>query len=381
MPSSPRPDLAIASLLALLTHLLLLPHTPATAVEVCRAVTCPGSAFADQFLPPPQVQFPFRLRRQSSRCGYPGFELSCTPGGDALLRLPGSGEFIVKSITYSPTQSITLADPDGCLPGRLLGNFSLVGSAFRALVPQQFTLLNCSDGVDLSSLGMQAIPVPCLSGGNYTVMSLLTRFYGGDPYPCEAMATVTVPLPLQYWVDVEEVISLTWDVPDCGSCRRRGGECGYESANGTEVGCSNVPRAGLSRTAKYGVILGLGVPGLLGLIGLASFVFGKIKARGTPARPNVTDVSSLIASQSATISMGLDRVTIESYPKTQLGESRRLPKPNDTTCPICLGEYQPKETLRTIPECNHYFHVDCIDEWLRLNGTCPLCRNSPEDPS
>lgn len=74
---------------------------------------------------------------------------------------------------------------------------------------------------------------------------------------------------------------------------------------------------------------------------------------------------------------GLDAPTIESYPTTVLGESRRLPKPTDLCCPICLSDYEPKETLRSIPECNHYFHADCIDEWLKLNGSCPLCRNSP----
>ena len=66
---------------------------------------------------------------------------------------------------------------------------------------------------------------------------------------------------------------------------------------------------------------------------------------------------------------GLDGPTIESYPKTLLGESRELPNPNDNTCPICLSEYKPKEMLRTIPECNHYFHVNCIDKWLKINAT------------
>jgi len=76
--------------------------------------------------------------------------------------------------------------------------------------------------------------------------------------------------------------------------------------------------------------------------------------------------------------MGLDGATIERYPKTQLGESGRLPRPSDNICSICLCEYQPNEVLRTIPECNHYFHVNCIDGWLKTNATCPLCRNFPE---
>lgn len=75
---------------------------------------------------------------------------------------------------------------------------------------------------------------------------------------------------------------------------------------------------------------------------------------------------------------GLDGPIIDSYPKTMLGESRRLPNPNDDTCPICLAEYQPKEILKTIPECNHYFHSACIDEWLMLNATCHVCRTSPQ---
>lgn len=74
---------------------------------------------------------------------------------------------------------------------------------------------------------------------------------------------------------------------------------------------------------------------------------------------------------------GLDQSVIESYPKVILGESKRLPKADDMNCPICLGEYMAKEILRTIPNCGHCFHVDCIDEWLHLNASCPVCRNSP----
>ncbi|KAJ7538571.1 hypothetical protein O6H91_11G054700 [Diphasiastrum complanatum] len=43
-------------------------------------------------------------------------------------------------------------------------------------------------------------------------------------------------------------------------------------------------------------------------------------------------------------------------------------------CPICLGEYEPNEKLRQLPVCGHCFHIDCIDEWLCGNSTCPVCR-------
>lgn len=73
---------------------------------------------------------------------------------------------------------------------------------------------------------------------------------------------------------------------------------------------------------------------------------------------------------------GLDQRTIETYKKMELGENIRLPGTNGTVCLICLSEYASKETVRFIPECNHCFHVECIDVWLKIHGSCPICRNS-----
>lgn len=116
---------------------------------------------------------------------------------------------------------------------------------------------------------------------------------------------------------------------------------------------------------------------LLFCIGILCFIFGRVKKSFGRRRDPISELmASTVAPQPAVVT-GLDGPTINSFPQVVLGESRRLPKPDDSTCPICLSEYRPRETLRSIPECRHCFHADCIDEWLRLNATCPVCRNSP----
>ncbi|PIN01674.1 hypothetical protein CDL12_25816 [Handroanthus impetiginosus] len=50
--------------------------------------------------------------------------------------------------------------------------------------------------------------------------------------------------------------------------------------------------------------------------------------------------------------------------------------PDDCSeCPICLEEFHVGNEVRGLP-CAHNFHVECIDEWLRLNAKCPRCRCS-----
>ncbi|ESW11758.1 hypothetical protein PHAVU_008G057100 [Phaseolus vulgaris] len=49
---------------------------------------------------------------------------------------------------------------------------------------------------------------------------------------------------------------------------------------------------------------------------------------------------------------------------------------HDSTCAICIEDYEESEMLRMMPQCRHYFHRDCVDAWLKVNATCPVCRNS-----
>lgn len=41
-------------------------------------------------------------------------------------------------------------------------------------------------------------------------------------------------------------------------------------------------------------------------------------------------------------------------------------------CAICLQELMEGESVRILA-CEHTFHQQCCDEWLKVKGTCPLC--------
>ncbi|KAL3814865.1 hypothetical protein ACJIZ3_016133 [Penstemon smallii] len=45
----------------------------------------------------------------------------------------------------------------------------------------------------------------------------------------------------------------------------------------------------------------------------------------------------------------------------------------DVECCICLCAYDDGAELRELP-CRHHFHSCCIDKWLHINATCPLCK-------
>ncbi|KAF3632186.1 putative long chain acyl-CoA synthetase 4-like [Capsicum annuum] len=353
-----------------------------TSVDVCNPTSCSDMGIG------PEIRFPFRLKsRQSDRCGYPGFDLSCNERGQTIVTLPFTGDFLVTDIDYS-AQSMILYDPDFCLVKRLI-NFNLTNSSFRAEHQRNYTIVRCTSDDWLSYPNYQvAIPLYCrgVTSRNQAILAMPPSMYEQEkPIGCKLInSRVSVPLQLedsQFWSPMEGLV-LTWAEPGCRICENQGKLCGFKSDIGSDIACSNPPASkGLPRGAKYGIIIGVGVPGLVCLIGIISFAFGKFKVYSTLRRDLNSDLpttTTAINLQSVISTRGLNRATIDSYPKTVLGESQRLPNPNDGTCPICLSDYVPKETLRTIPECNHYFHAECIDEWLKLNATCPLCRNTPD---
>ncbi|GMI95534.1 Arabidopsis Toxicos en Levadura 96 [Hibiscus trionum] len=265
----------------------------------------------------PQVQFPFGLNpdgNPNGPCSYPGFGHSCSNQTQELvLNLPQSGQFIVRYIDYE-TQQIWINDPDFCVPRRFLQSFNISGTPFDSEFWSTFTFFNCS-AIEAAESGLR--PIPCLSNQNYFVVASQTASFVDSTNvlqsACRPIRTFSVPFVWYGWLDG---VQLEWNNPDCRPCNQRRGDCRFKNKTSLEIGCFNSPtQGGIPRSAKYGIIIGVGIPGLLCLIGLVSFVRSRLSGRGGNL-PSVEFSASISPSPAIVI-------TIESYPKTKLGERLR----------------------------------------------------------
>ncbi|KAL9689538.1 hypothetical protein QQ045_009924 [Rhodiola kirilowii] len=89
--------------------------------------------------------------------------------------------------------------------------------------------------------------------------------------------------------------------------------------------------------------------------------------------------SNLVASQSAysarLANTGMKSKAIKTIPTLNYSDGMNLHH-LDTECVICLSEFAQGELVRVLPNCNHGFHVLCIDKWLSSHSSCPTCRYS-----
>jgi E3 ubiquitin-protein ligase ATL10/75/76/77/78 len=75
---------------------------------------------------------------------------------------------------------------------------------------------------------------------------------------------------------------------------------------------------------------------------------------------------------------GMKEKSIEALPSIIYGKS----KPQlATECIISLAEFAEVEGVRVLPSCNHGFHMECVDRWLRSHSSCPICTHYLLDPA
>ncbi|XP_021830977.1 rust resistance kinase Lr10-like, partial [Prunus avium] len=198
---------------------------------ICREARCKPDG--------PAIRFPFRLikgkGKQSTHCGYHGFDLSCTDDNQTLLEMPSSSNnLFVEKINYA-SQEIEISDPLGNI-----FNFSL--SSFFFLV-RNFSL---------SSSPLQFVPGH--NNYNYTLFSCPfseARYYGDfcgmelgsyrfeqkDPenqtYAVKSQCSID-RLPLESCTklhdytsipDISSQMKLHWSKPSCRHCEEMGKAC------------------------------------------------------------------------------------------------------------------------------------------------------------
>lgn len=72
---------------------------------------------------------------------------------------------------------------------------------------------------------------------------------------------------------------------------------------------------------------------------------------------------------------GLPGDSVEKIPKITITNKNNVDASGEkVSCSVCLQDFQLGETVRSLPHCNHMFHLPCIDKWLLRHGSCPLCR-------
>lgn len=67
-----------------------------------------------------------------------------------------------------------------------------------------------------------------------------------------------------------------------------------------------------------------------------------------------------------------DESSIENLEKVIFGEEG-MREQQQTSCVICMEDFEDGVQVSRLP-CLHFYHEDCIGQWLKTSHLCPLCR-------
>ncbi|XP_047154074.1 RING-H2 finger protein ATL70-like [Vigna umbellata] len=129
---------------------------------------------------------------------------------------------------------------------------------------------------------------------------------------------------------------------------------------------------------SYGIGISIGILLLIITITLTSYFCTRTHVSFAAATRNRRFTPNVLQPDHSVVDVSLDEATILSYPTLLYSEAKARKRDSTATCcSICLADYKDTDMLRMLPDCGHQFHLKCIDPWLRLHPTCPVCRTSP----
>jgi E3 ubiquitin-protein ligase ATL10/75/76/77/78 len=137
------------------------------------------------------------------------------------------------------------------------------------------------------------------------------------------------------------------------------------------------PREGsyISRSFNSNVVVVMAV--LLFALVVAAFINTVARCILRRRRPQHTE-------DHAAANKGLDKNAIEALPVVAYGAeavTALFDPAGGNECVVCLSEFVNGEKLRLLPDCQHRFHLACIDTWLLTHTTCPVCRRGVLGPA
>ncbi|CAI2298649.1 unnamed protein product [Caenorhabditis sp. 36 PRJEB53466] len=98
--------------------------------------------------------------------------------------------------------------------------------------------------------------------------------------------------------------------------------------------------------------------------------------QGEPLFPNMEvfglDRHHMFAPFESDIPVGATQNDITAFTKSD-NFKKTEGNGEEETCTVCLCAYEDGENITNLP-CNHFFHTECIEKWLKLNKKCPMCR-------
>eukprot|EP00828_Plagiopyla_frontata_P010119 TRINITY_DN15303_c0_g1_i1.p4 TRINITY_DN15303_c0_g1~~TRINITY_DN15303_c0_g1_i1.p4 ORF type:complete len:108 (+),score=17.60 TRINITY_DN15303_c0_g1_i1:498-821(+) len=70
------------------------------------------------------------------------------------------------------------------------------------------------------------------------------------------------------------------------------------------------------------------------------------------------------------VNKGLTEEEIDKIPTVEYSPNEQF---DQDICAVCQCQWEQGDLLKTL-HCNHNYHAQCIDEWLKKNKNCPVCK-------
>ena len=79
------------------------------------------------------------------------------------------------------------------------------------------------------------------------------------------------------------------------------------------------------------------------------------------------------------VQIGADEETIANSTETNMFEGTKEGEETPTcTSTVCMSEFEAGEEVRRLP-CGHEYHLACVDQWLKINKACPMCKKQIDE--